>query len=137
MQWPGLIRASVSTRRRLWHWPAGAGLSFAIQSLTPGSHIRFAIVAQLEPRSITHVKQSCPQVRAGCGAVNAGRAWVARDAPPLHQGPWPIYNGVVHQPTRDEMRASHHHDLTPGEAHEIDRLYDQLLSSSDPVQRRR
>ena len=62
---------------------------------------------------------------------------VARDAPPLHQGPRPIYNGVVHQPTRDELRASHQHDVTSGEAHEIDRLYDQLRSTSDPVPRRR
>ena len=62
---------------------------------------------------------------------------VAKDAPPLHQGPWPIYNGVDHQPTRDELGALHQHDVTPGEAHEIERLYDQLPSSSDPAPRRR
>jgi hypothetical protein len=62
---------------------------------------------------------------------------VVKDAPPLHQGPWPIYNGVDHQPTRDELRALHQHDVTPDQAHEIDRLYDQLLSSSDSVQQRR
>ena len=60
---------------------------------------------------------------------------VAKDAPPLHQGP--IYNGVVHQPTQDELRALHQQDVTPDQAHEIDRLYDQLLSSSDHRARRR
>ena len=62
---------------------------------------------------------------------------VAKDAPPLRQGPGPIYNGVDHQPTQDELRALGQQDVTPNQAHEIDRLYDQLLSSSDPVQRRR
>jgi hypothetical protein len=54
---------------------------------------------------------------------------VAKDAPPLHQGP--IYNGFNHQPTEDKLRALHQHDVTPDQAHEIDRLYDQLLSSSE------
>jgi hypothetical protein len=61
----------------------------------------------------------------------------AKDAPPLHQGPWPIYNGFNHQPTRDELRALRQHDVTPDQAREIDRLYGQLLSSSDRVSRRR
>jgi hypothetical protein len=60
---------------------------------------------------------------------------VAKDAPPLHQGP--IYNGIDHQPTRDELRALHQHDVTADEAHEIDRLYDQLMSSSDRAPPRR
>jgi hypothetical protein len=59
---------------------------------------------------------------------------VAKDAPPLHQRPWPIYNGFNHQPTQDELRASHQ-DVTPDQAHEIDRLYDQLLSSSEKILR--
>jgi hypothetical protein len=58
-------------------------------------------------------------------------------APLLHQGPWPIHNGFDHQPTQDELRALHQQDITPAQAHEIDRLYDQLLSSSDRVTRRR
>ena len=61
----------------------------------------------------------------------------AKDAPLLHQGPWPIYNGFNHQPTQDELTALHQQDVTPDQAREIDRLYDQLLSSSDPVRRRR
>jgi hypothetical protein len=60
---------------------------------------------------------------------------VANDAPLLHQGP--IYNGFNHQPTEDALRASHQQDVTPDEAHEIDRLYDQLLPSSDRAPRRR
>jgi hypothetical protein len=55
----------------------------------------------------------------------------ARDAPPHHQGSWPIYNGFNHQPTQDELRALHQQDVTPDQAHQIDRLYDQLLSSSE------
>jgi hypothetical protein len=62
---------------------------------------------------------------------------VAKDTPPLHQGPWSIQNRFDDQPTWDELRASHQHDVTPGEAHEIDRLYDQLLPTSDSVPRRR
>jgi hypothetical protein len=58
---------------------------------------------------------------------------VAKDAAPLHQGPWPICNGIDHQPTGDELRALHQHDVAPDQAHEIGRLYDQLLSSSDRV----
>jgi hypothetical protein len=60
---------------------------------------------------------------------------VARDAPPLHQGSWPICNGFNHQPTQDELRALHQQDVTPDQAHEIDGLYDQLLSSSEKILR--
>jgi hypothetical protein len=60
---------------------------------------------------------------------------VAKDAPPLHQGSWPIYNGFNHQPTQDELRKLHQQDVPPDQAHEIDRLYDQLLSSSDKILR--
>jgi hypothetical protein len=54
---------------------------------------------------------------------------VANDAPPLHQRSWPIYNGFNHQPTRDELRASRQQDVTPDQAREIDRLYDELLGA--------
>jgi hypothetical protein len=60
----------------------------------------------------------------------------AKDAPPLHQGPWPIYNGFNHQPTQDQLGALHQQDVTPDQANEIDRLYDQLLSSSEKILRR-
>jgi hypothetical protein len=60
---------------------------------------------------------------------------VAKDAPPLHQPPWPIYNGFNHQPTQDELGALHQQDVPPDQAQEIDRLYDQLLSSSEKILR--
>jgi hypothetical protein len=60
---------------------------------------------------------------------------VAQDALPFHRGPWPIYNGLNHQPTQNELRALHHQDVTPDEAREIDRLYDQLLSNSEKILR--
>jgi hypothetical protein len=59
----------------------------------------------------------------------------AEDVPPLHRGPWPIYNGFNHQPTPNALRALDHQDITPGEAREINRLYDQLLSSSEKILR--
>jgi hypothetical protein len=60
----------------------------------------------------------------------------AEDAPPLHNGPWPIHNGHNYQPTEDELRALHLEDITPDQAREIDRLYNQLLAGSDKVRDR-
>ena len=60
----------------------------------------------------------------------------AEGAPPLHSGPWPIHNGRNYQPTEDELRALHLEDVTPDQAREIDRLYDQLLTGSDNVPNR-
>jgi hypothetical protein len=57
-------------------------------------------------------------------------------APPLHKGPWPIRNGHNYQPTEHELRALHQEDVMPDEAREIDRLYDQLLASSEKVRNR-
>jgi hypothetical protein len=53
----------------------------------------------------------------------------AEQAPPVHQGPWPIRNGRNYQPTENELRALHLQDVTPDEAREIDRLYNQLLAA--------
>ena len=52
----------------------------------------------------------------------------AEQAPPIHKGPWPIRNGHNYQPTENDLRSSHLQDVTPGEAREIDRLYNQLLA---------
>jgi hypothetical protein len=52
----------------------------------------------------------------------------AEQAPPVHRGPWPIRNGHNYQPTENELRALHLRDVTPDEAREIDRLYNQLLA---------
>jgi hypothetical protein len=60
----------------------------------------------------------------------------AEDAAPLHKGPWPIQNGHNYQPTENELRALHREDVTPDQAREIDRLYDQLLASTEKVRNR-
>ena len=62
------------------------------------------------------------------GALTAPAA-NARGAPPIQpiQGPWPIRNGHNYQPTEHELKALHQEDVTPDQAREIDRSYDQLL----------
>jgi hypothetical protein len=57
----------------------------------------------------------------------------AEKAPPIHEGPWPIRNGHNYQPTEHELRALHQEDVTPDQAREIDRLYDQLLATPENV----
>ncbi len=60
----------------------------------------------------------------------------AEDSRPLHKGLWPIRNGHNYQPTEHELRALHLEDVTPDQAREIDRLYDQLLTRSENVHNR-
>jgi hypothetical protein len=60
----------------------------------------------------------------------------AEGAPTLHNGPWPIRNGHNYQPTEHELRALHLEDVTPDQAREIDRLYNELLASSERVRKR-
>lgn len=60
----------------------------------------------------------------------------AEGPPSLHSGPWPIHNGRNYQPTENELRALHLEDVTPDQAREIDRLYDQLLAGSEKVRNR-
>jgi hypothetical protein len=55
----------------------------------------------------------------------------AEDAPLLHKGSWPIRNSHNYQPTEHDLRALRLEDVTPDQAREIDRLYDQLLASSE------
>ena len=50
-----------------------------------------------------------------------------------HVGPWPIHNGLDHQPTQDELRALHQQDVTSDQAQKIDRLYDELLSTTNQI----
>jgi hypothetical protein len=64
------------------------------------------------------------------------RAANAERMPPLHSEPWPIHNGRNYQPTEDELKALHLEDVTPDQAREIDRLYDQLLAGSEKVRNR-
>lgn len=47
----------------------------------------------------------------------------------FHKGPWPIRNGHNYQPTENELKALHRRDVTPDEAVEIDRLYNQLVAA--------
>jgi hypothetical protein len=60
----------------------------------------------------------------------------AEDSPPLHKGPWPIRNGHNYQPTEHDLRALHLEEVTPDQAREVDRLYDQLLTRSENVHSR-
>jgi hypothetical protein len=56
----------------------------------------------------------------------------AQDRPPVHEGDWPIENGVKHQPTRGDLGGGR--EFSQDQAHEIDELYDQLLSTGDKTQ---
>ena len=58
---------------------------------------------------------------------------VAEGAPAGPAGPRPIHNGLDHQPTQDELRALHQQDVTSDQANEIDRLYDELLSTTKKI----
>ena|ERR1700753_102407 len=55
----------------------------------------------------------------------------AQDAGQFRKAPWPIEHGHNYQPTEQELRSLHQEDVTPGQAREIDRLYDQLLGRSE------
>jgi hypothetical protein len=71
---------------------------------------------------------ACALVAALSVLVQRG---IAQDSPPFHRGPWPMHNAFNHQPTQNELRALHHQDVTPDEAHGIDRFCDQFWSSSE------
>lgn len=60
----------------------------------------------------------------------------AEASSPPHKGPWPIHNGYNYQPTQHKLRALHVEDVTPDQAREVDRLYDQLLTSRENVHHR-
>jgi hypothetical protein len=53
---------------------------------------------------------------------------IAQETGSLHPS-WPIQNGIKHQPTQNELRALHDQDVTPNDAREIDRLYNELMSN--------
>ena len=61
----------------------------------------------------------------------------AEETRQLHNGPWPIRHGRNYQPTENELRALHLEDVTPDQAREIDRLYDQLLAGGEKPRNRR
>jgi hypothetical protein len=68
--------------------------------------------------------------------VPASSASAEGDPPPLHEGRWPIRNGHNTQPTERELRTLHLQDVTPDQAREIDRLYNELLANSDGARKR-
>jgi hypothetical protein len=80
----------------------------------------------------------CALLAVGAIAPGAPAALAANaeGTPPLHGRPWPIHNGRNYQPTEDALRALHLEDVTPDQARQIDRLYDQLLAGSENVQNR-
>jgi hypothetical protein len=60
----------------------------------------------------------------------------AEDAISLRKGPWPIRNGHNYQPTERELEDLKLQDVTPDQAREIDRLYDELLGDSEKAGKR-
>jgi hypothetical protein len=90
--------------------------------------------------SVGHSAQAQKRTRrllCACALVAAlsfpAELGVAKEGPLLHPRSWPIYNGLDHQPTEDELRALHQQDVTPNQAREIDKLYDQLLSTDKRI----
>jgi hypothetical protein len=51
--------------------------------------------------------------------------------------PWPIQSGHNYQPTERDLKDLHQEDLTPDQAREVDRLYEQLLASGEKDRKRR
>jgi hypothetical protein len=76
------------------------------------------------PRLDGEITDICPS----CGS--------AEDAP-VYRRRSPIYNGFNHQPTERELRALHQQDVTPHQADETDRLYEELTSTTKQILGRR
>jgi hypothetical protein len=55
----------------------------------------------------------------------------AEGIPLARETPWPIRNGHNYQPTEAQLKTLHLQDVTPDQARQIDRLYDELLANSD------
>jgi hypothetical protein len=58
-----------------------------------------------------------------------GQPGIAQERPSLHPS-WPIQNGFNRQPTQNDLRALHGQDVSPNDARELDRLYDELMSNN-------
>jgi hypothetical protein len=72
-----------------------------------------------------------PIVFALVGALSPlAQPGMAQKPSSVHEGNWPIQNGFDRQPTGNDQ------DVTQDQAREIDRLYDQLLSTGDKTQSR-
>ena len=92
--------------------------AFAEVIMTPDGHYYKLIPLKARPGQASSVVMAVPE-----GAT-------ANVAP---ASPWPIYNGFDHQPTENELRALHEQDVTPAQAEEIDKLYDQLMSADKKI----
>jgi hypothetical protein len=66
---------------------------------------------------------------SGAALLFMGTLGFAEEAPPLHQGDWPIHNWHDQQPTQDQLNALGERDVTANQAQEVDRIYDQLLAN--------
>ena len=95
-----------------------------------GAHL---LIAFALPSHVLAHEAHPPAQPARTAALDAANA---EGAPPLHNGPWPIRNGLNYQPTEQELRALHQEDVTPDQAREIDRLYARLLAGSERVRNR-
>jgi hypothetical protein len=60
----------------------------------------------------------------------------AEDALSVRERSWPIRDGHNLQPTERELRALNQQDVTPDQAREIDRLYNQLLAEDEKARKR-
>jgi hypothetical protein len=60
----------------------------------------------------------------------------AEDAASPRKGSWPIRNGHNYQPTARELKSMERQDVTPDQAREIDRLYDELMANSEKFRKR-
>jgi hypothetical protein len=82
-----------------------------------------AQAAKLHPCQVKLSARACWSWRAAL--LSPAELRGAKGAPAIHQGPWPIRNGLNHQPTRDELRTLHRQDVTSDQAQEIDRSFSQ------------
>jgi hypothetical protein len=76
MQWPGLIRASVSTRRRLWHGQLRVAVGGHLATTTVGADRDGILLATIQPRSRPESRDSYPtsEVARRFVAARAGSA---------------------------------------------------------------
>jgi hypothetical protein len=51
---------------------------------------------------------------------------IAQNSSSVHEGAWPIENGVKHQPTRGAVGG----EFSKSQQEETDKLYDELMSNS-------
>ena len=63
---------------------------------------------------------------AGALSCLAQQAIAQDSRVPVHEGGWPIQNGVKHQPTRGAVGG----EFSRSQAEETDKLYEELMSNS-------